>query len=68
MALVHYYKQQYSKIASFTHFQVYESKSNSEGQKIVSNFCKIFDTLVTGMVSAAGSLHQVLTAAPLCTS
>ena len=57
-----------NKITSFIHFQVYESKSNAEGQNIISNSWKIIDTLVTGMVSAAGCLHQGFTAAPLCTS
>lgn len=57
-----------NKLTSFIHYQVYESKSNTEVQNIISNSWKIIDTLVTGMVSAAGRLHQGLTAAPLCTS
>ena len=57
-----------NKITSFIHYQVYESKSNAEGQNIISNSWKIIDTQVTGMISAAGILHQGLTAAPLCTS
>ena len=48
-----------SPVFQFNYFHEYESKSNAEIQKIVSNSCKIFDTLVTGMVSTAGSLNQV---------